>query len=93
MQINQHTHKMSSAKSAFLATISHEIRNPLQAIIGTHELLLSDVLMSRESKSLVKNAYQTSKSLLSILNQVLDLSKIESGKVDLTRTNLYKINT
>ena len=83
MQINQHTHKMSSAKSAFLATISHEIRNPLQAIIGTHELLLSDALMSRESRSLVKNAYQTSKSLLSILNQVLDLSKIESGKIDL----------
>ena len=84
MQMHQHIHKMSSAKSAFLATISHEIRNPLQAIIGTHELLLNDSTMSRENRSLIKNAHHTSKSLLGLLNQVLDLSKIESGKIELT---------
>ena len=50
MEIHQHTRQMNSAKSHFLATISHEIRNPLQAILGTHELLLKDLSLKKESK-------------------------------------------
>lgn len=83
MENHQQTRKLSSAKSIYLATISHEIRNPLQAILGTHELLLKDATLKSDSKALILGAYKTSKSLLEMLNQVLDLSKIESGKVDL----------
>lgn len=84
-EVQHYANKISSEKSDFIATISHEIRNPLQAIIGTHELLIKDESISYESKSLIKGAYNTSKSLLNMLNQVLDLSKIESGKIELTQ--------
>ena len=80
MELHEHTKEASSAKSHYLATISHEIRNPLQAILGTHELLLKDVSIAKESKKLIQSAYSTSKSLLEMLNQVLDLTKIEAGK-------------
>ena len=83
-KMHHHSNKIYTEKSDFIATISHEIRNPLQAIIGTHELLIKDESISYESKALIKGAYNTSKSLLNMLNQVLDLSKIESGKVELT---------
>jgi two-component system sensor histidine kinase EvgS len=85
LEMHHYANKISSEKSDFIATISHEIRNPLQAIIGTHELLIKDESISYESKSLIKGAYNTSKSLLNMLNQVLDLSKIESGKIELTQ--------
>ena len=83
-EMQHHSNNIYSEKSDFIATISHEIRNPLQAIIGTHELLIKDESISYESKALIKGAYNTSKSLLNMLNQVLDLSKIESGKIELT---------
>ncbi|BDW11998.1 hypothetical protein PSHI2_20800 [Polynucleobacter sp. SHI2] len=85
LEMHHYSNKISSKKSDFIATISHEIRNPLQAIIGTHELLIKDENISYESKVLIKGAYNTSKSLLNMLNQVLDLSKIESGKIELTQ--------
>jgi two-component system sensor histidine kinase EvgS len=77
---NQQVKKINSEKSIFLATISHEIRNPLQAILGTHELLLNEHFLKKESKRMVQNAHQTTRSLLEILNQVIDLSKMEAGK-------------
>ncbi len=83
LEMHLDSRKLSSAKSNIAATISHEIRNPLQAIIGTHELLIKDEGIGKESKALIQGAYNTSKSLLNMLNQVLDLSKIESGKIEL----------
>ena len=85
LEMHHYANKISSEKSDFIATISHEIRNPLQAIIGAHELLIKDESISSESKALIKGAYNTSKSLLNMLNQVLDLSKIESGKIEVTQ--------
>lgn len=70
----------NEAKTNFLATISHEIRNPIQAILGTHEFLLSDGSIRGENKKLLISAHHTAKSLLEILNQILDLTKFESGK-------------
>lgn len=70
----------NEAKTNFLATISHEIRNPIQAILGIHEFLLNDGSMRGENKKLLISAHHTAKSLLEILNQVLDLTKLESGK-------------
>ena len=74
--------KANAAKSSFLATMSHEIRTPMNAILGVQELLLSSPLPANE-KTLLKSAHSSAESLLGILNQVLDLSKIEAGKLTL----------
>ena len=73
----------NAAKSAFLATMSHEIRTPMNAILGVQELLLSSRQLPANEKSLLKSAHNSAESLLGILNQVLDLSKIEAGKLTL----------
>lgn len=74
--------KANAAKSSFLATMSHEIRTPMNAILGVQELLLKSPLPNNE-KTLLKSAHSSAESLLGILNQVLDLSKIEAGKLTL----------
>jgi signal transduction histidine kinase/CheY-like chemotaxis protein len=75
----------SRAKSSFLARMSHEIRTPMNAIIGIGELAMRETLTPRlaEYITLIK---QSSNNLLSIINDVLDVSKIESGKLDIIPT-------
>ncbi len=75
--------KANDAKSSFLATMSHEIRTPMNAILGVQELLLNSQQFPPHEKSLLKSAHTSAQSLLGILNQVLDLSKIEAGKLTL----------
>ncbi|MEH6686935.1 MAG: response regulator [Halopseudomonas sabulinigri] len=70
------------AKSAFLANMSHEIRTPMNAVIGMLQLV--DHKQVQESQSqYIFNAMSAAKSLLWLLNDILDYSKIESGKMDL----------
>jgi signal transduction histidine kinase/ActR/RegA family two-component response regulator len=70
------------AKSQFLANMSHEIRTPLHGVIGMIELLQQTDL-SRAQNEYVAGARQSSQSLLTLIDDVLDLSKIEAGKVEL----------
>lgn len=70
----------SQAKSRFLAVMSHEMRTPLNGIIGMNALL-STTPMNDEQKDLVGTMYNSAKVLLSLIENVLDISKIEAGKL------------
>jgi len=76
----------SQIKSAFLANMSHEIRTPMNAIIGMTELLDHEDLTVRQ-RDYVKDIDASANSLMSIINDILDLSKIESGKLMLNPIN------
>jgi PAS domain S-box-containing protein len=75
----------AEAKGSFLANMSHEIRTPMNAIIGLTELALRTTLTPRQQDYLGK-VHVAANSLLGILNDILDLSKVESGKLHLERT-------
>jgi signal transduction histidine kinase len=76
----------SRAKSGFLATMSHELRTPLNAIIGFSEMMLRQVMGpigNEQYKSYVADIYSSGSHLLQIINDILDLSKAEAGKLEL----------
>ena len=80
----------NKAKSTFLANMSHEIRTPMNAIIGFSELLLK-MDINDEVRSHVQDIKWSSHNLLAIINDILDISKIESGKMELIPDNYYTI--
>ncbi|MBL9101452.1 MAG: AAA family ATPase [Myxococcales bacterium] len=74
------------AKSAFLATMSHEIRTPLNAIIGMSTLLLTQRELPRTARAHATTIKKSGDILLSLINDILDYSKIEAGKLELELT-------
>ena len=79
-QLNRH-------KNAFLANISHEIRTPMNVILGITEIQLQNENNSQETKEALTNIYNSGYLLLKIINNILDLSKIEAGKLELEFVN------
>lgn len=86
--------RADDAKSTFLANMSHEIRTPLNAIIGFSNLLNNSRELSLQHRKQTDIIHSSANSLLSIINDILDVSKIESGNFDLTieDTDLYFIS-
>ncbi|RDV04619.1 PAS domain-containing sensor histidine kinase [Undibacter mobilis] len=79
--------RASTAKSEFLAKISHEIRTPLSAILGFSEVMMDErfgAIGNERYKEYLKDIHAAGGHVISLLNDLLDLSKIEAGKLDLT---------
>ena len=78
--------KSSNAKTDFLSSMSHEIRTPLNAIVGFSNSILEDNTLE-EAKEEAKDIVMASNNLLEIVNGILDISKIEAGKLEMIETN------
>lgn len=74
--------KANKAKSEFLSSMSHELRTPLNAIVCFSELLETKEGLDKESKDFAKDIVSASHNLLELVNSVLDISKIETGKME-----------
>lgn len=71
------------AKSQFLARMSHELRTPLNGVLGFAQVLLRDPNLTEEQRDQVMTLHEAGQHLLELVNSLLDLSKIEAGKLDL----------
>jgi signal transduction histidine kinase len=80
----------NQAKSIFLANMSHELRTPLNHIIGFSELLLDKKIggLNEKQEEFLQDVHQSSNHLLSLINDILDLSKVEAGKSELNITEV-----
>ena len=76
--------KANRAKSEFLSNMSHELRTPMNAIIGFAQLLLLDDTLGGRDKENVNEILTAGSHLLELINEVLDLARIEAGKLDLS---------
>ncbi len=78
--------KANLAKSEFLANMSHELRTPLNSIVGLTRMLTEDPNLGEENRGMVGIIYKSAGSLLDIVNDILDISKIEAGSLTLEHT-------
>ncbi|MEG5032303.1 PAS domain S-box protein [Microcoleus sp. AT3-D2] len=79
----------SRAKSEFLANMSHELRTPLNGIMGYAQILQRSKVLNEEDRSRIDVIYQCGSHLLTLINDILDLSKIEAQKVELMPTDFH----
>jgi signal transduction histidine kinase len=87
---NQRLEIASSNKSNFLSSMSHELRTPLNAIIGLTEMIIGNAARfgTEKANEPLKRVHAAGNHLLGLINQVLDLSKIEAGKLEINRTTV-----
>ncbi|MDY0165105.1 MAG: ATP-binding protein [Thermoguttaceae bacterium] len=81
-QMNMRLYELNTIKSDFLATMSHELRTPLNSILGFSDVLGSINSLDEKQKKYVTNIRQSGKMLLEMINDILDLAKIEAGRMN-----------
>ncbi len=81
--------ELTDAKSKFLANMSHELRTPMNSILGLTELMLEKVDLEPRNKERLKVVLNSGKRLMTLINDILDLSKIEAGKVEIIHEDVF----
>lgn len=81
-QLNMRLYEMNRVKSEFLANMSHELRTPLNSIIGFSEVLQSIPSLTDKQKRYAQNIQKAGRALLELINDILDLAKLEAGKME-----------
>jgi signal transduction histidine kinase len=76
-------------KSAFLSNMSHEIRTPLNGILGFCELLIDDSFKEDDKQIFAKNLTQNGNDLLKLINDILDISRIQENQFEIAKKNFY----
>jgi signal transduction histidine kinase/DNA-binding response OmpR family regulator len=77
--------ELTQVKSEFLASMSHELRTPLISILGLTELLIKDTSVEPRKKDKLNIVYRNGKKLLSLITNILEFSKFESGKIEIRK--------
>ncbi len=90
-QANMRLYEMNRLKSDFLATVSHELRTPLNSILGFSEVLSGIEKLDDKQRRYVGNIQRSGRMLLDMINDILDLAKVESGKMEI-RQSEFKIS-
>ncbi|MEI7725979.1 MAG: PAS domain S-box protein [Bacteroidota bacterium] len=88
LKAKQDAEAANKTKSVFLANMSHEIRTPLNAIIGFSQLMNRDLTLSSKQKEYNNSIIRAGEHLLSLINNILELSKVEAGHVILNPANV-----
>ena len=83
-QANMRLYEMNRVKSDFLATVSHELRTPLNSIIGFSDVLSSIDTLDEKQQRYAGNIQRSGRMLLDMINDILDLAKIESGRMNVS---------
>lgn len=93
IRLIERTTSASKAKSAFISNMSHELRTPLNAIIGFAQYMIEYEELNEDQKETIANIESSAQYLLSMINEILDIAKIEAGKMEarLESVNILEI--
>ena len=95
-EATKHAEDANAAKSKFLATMSHELRTPLNAILGFSEVIRGEMfgpVGNEQYKAYIQDIHSSGEHLLALINEVLDLSRIEAGKHELMEEAIDLLGT
>lgn len=88
-QLNVQLYELNRIKSDFMATMSHELRTPLNSILGFSEVLASIDSLDEKQRRYVQNIQKSGRILLEMINNVLDLAKMEAGRMEINPTEFF----
>ncbi len=85
IEAKQKAEESDNLKSAFLANMSHEIRTPMNSILGFSDLLINDGIKTDQQKEFLKMIYSNGNHLLNLINDIIDISKIEANQLKIIK--------